>query len=1485
MPNPKLLLNLATKLAETPIRPAGLAVVQRPQIPAETQAALKLWGNTMYMNYDGLPRGPGDLGAIRKDLAKYLQLSYDKDEEQLFDMADWFGEGASIGRKPRLTRDLYDQLLQSAAAPILDDLTLYKAGTGSLPAQNRWLSTAVDPTAYKHLGPTSKYTLPKGTSVIDTQGFADPNEIIIRSGAIPLNQRHLKPAQYADGGAVNTSKPGSFMPIGRNSAAVHQQRFADGGPVRRPEMEHIRSEGQDASTQPLAGSALKALVRGWLAGTVGLPGDLEGLARAGLHAGASKGSWFDKNVSRDPALPTSEFYKDWLPGKQQGAEMLNNIGSMGGGIGAGTIAKGIYKTGQAAARHGGDLVRRGMEGAGPLSEVLAPVQQLNVIKYYDNPAENAALRTSPEVRAALKMWGGTMYSRYDGLPVGPGNLKAIKQDLADYLKLDPKTDAGQDAAMGLDEWFSEGARRGGSPDTPFTKDLYDELLSAAATPLAEPVTLYKHGDGQVPSKASGRWLSMTTDRTSHQHLGPATKYEIPKGTHVIDPQGLADESEMIIHSDLLPRGVPLIDARKELPHLAPSVLPTRYITPEEYTKLVQKRDGWAHGGTVKSAKPGSRIPFGRNSVATSLQRFADGGPVRRPMEHKTSSGQHAGTQPLTGSALKALVRGWMAGTAGLPGDLEGLARAGLHMGAAPDSWFAKNVSRDPALPTSEFYKEWLPGKQHGDDAIATLGSLFGGVGATKPVSLAKGALSRVAAAAPGPMAGSLAAQRGVVKAPGGQWLSGSVEDALKGLRSQHRTPAVLADDGPMTAEANARYDALNNFIDKQLTRYVQKDMATERDPIRALAERGILHVDPAELNFRPEMHGKFMQEGQTAVAQSLPAKTWEGASDEVLAVNPAGVYQKSVGPGWESNMWLDKTAPDVPVHSIPNRRTASQDLGFDHLMDELRNATNINSGLPAHLRLDPESLARVSVPQAVERVAKINDWRAAQKGAAATVLHKDYPGKGFKWVELRTPPIETAPEGWSVQPSTLKEGFLDIVDPRGQRSFGGATEQAALEKLGVVHGRSALEAALKYEGDTMGHCVGGYCDDVASGKSRIYSLRDAKGQPHTTIEVVPGGNSPAAFENAEGYDAAYDSFVQAKNQGFTGDMAQFIAERYPDKAADIIVQIKGKGNKAPNPEYLPYVQDFVKSGKWSDVGDLGNTGLRRATDAWNPNEEKLIKAAGIKFPTHATQQEIDAINQQVWPGVMGPAKPPGFADGGSVRGLVNAAVGSSNLAKQIGSSADAVRSIAAGNASMSDLNSLRQMASELGYTVPGLSQVMGLAATAKAGYNMATDPTGMNAAKFAAKVNPIAAQALSLYQMATDAKPMDAANFIVGFHPVLRAYNGLADAFGFANIGQLAANLTEIGDPQSPVKLQDLFSNTPMYDANARVLTAPDGILNANSPDFVGPVYAGPSLTGNGTTGEASVSSSGWSFPSYSGGDGINGHSGDSSGNPGGIGG
>lgn len=810
---------------------------------------------------------------------------------------------------------------------------------------------------------------------------------------------------------------------------------------------------------------------------------------------------------------------------------------------------------------------------------------------------------------------------------------------------------------------------------------------------------------------------------------------------------------------------------------------------------------YGHSTLGSGATPPLRTLAGEytpEQIESVTNLYAQGGPVNKPqgMEHTRSEGQDASTQPLTGSALKALVRGWIAGTAGLPGDIEGLARKGVNWSFGPGG---VNVDEAPALPTSEFYKDWLPGKQQGDEMINDIGSVFGGVGATKPVSLTKGALSRVAAAAPGPMAGSRAAMRGVIKAPGGNWLSGSVEDALNGLKRgdfeaiaqlQRVRPGLSVEEARAFIQApppSAENVALNNFVDKQLTRYVQKDMATERDPIRALAERGVLHYDPRapSQTYQDMVIGKRVKEGFPAEGSSASdlARRYEMASDRAVT---NGTYRDNRRFGASLEDDLRKLGgdyaiqnPDAKAYGFDRGVSAGRDLGFDHLMDELRNAVNINSGLPAHLRLDPESLARVSVPQAVERVAKINDWRAAQKVAAdqalannaATVLHKDYPGKGFKWVELSAGERPTGPAG---------------------------AEYLERKKM--------LQDALKYEGDTMGHCVGGYCDDVASGKSRIYSLRDAKGQPHTTIEVKP--TTPG------------DQLAHDLETGFDG------SELHPR-----IIQIKGKSNKKPNDEYLPYVQDFVKSGKWGDVGDLRNTGL-------------------VKHPSgYLTQEELQALGQAPQ-GFASGGSVRCYADGGSVRNALNAAVGGSGLVKAVGNTERAVGNIASGNASLGDLKSLRDMASQLGYTVPGLSQALGIAGVAKAGYNMASDPSGMNAAKLAATVNPIAAQALGLYQAATDPTPGTLVDAVSSFNPIARAYNGLANSFNFATIGQVMANLGKIADPNAPAQLRDMFSNNPNSAANAREanemaarlgidpMDAMMRVLNADEAAVPGPTVA-----------------------------------------------
>jgi hypothetical protein len=152
--------------------------------------------------------------------------------------------------------------------------------------------------------------------------------------------------------------------------------------------------------------------------------------------------------------------------------------------------------------------------------------------------------------------------------------------------------------------------------------------------------------------------------------------------------------------------------------------------------------------------------------------------------------------------------------------------------------------------------------------------------------------------------------------------------------------------------------------------------------------------------------------------------------------------------------------------------------------------------------------------------------------------------------------------------------------------------------------RAPLQDALKYEGDTMGHCVGGYCPDVMSGRSRIFSLRDAKGEPHVTIETQPELPPNEAERIADAYPEAYDEWLAMPFGRDLPSLTDWFKQAYPEKfnslpellRSESIIQIKGKQNRAPKDDYLPFVQDFVKSGKWTNIGDMENTGLVKLPD-------------------------------------------------------------------------------------------------------------------------------------------------------------------------------------------------------------------------------------------------------------------------------------------------
>ena len=533
----------------------------------------------------------------------------------------------------------------------------------------------------------------------------------------------------------------------------------------------------------------------------------------------------------------------------------------------------------------------------------------------------------------------------------------------------------------------------------------------------------------------------------------------------------------------------------------------------------------------------------------------------------------------------------------------------------------------------------------------------------------------------------------IIKEGGGNWIGGDVERGLKGLK-RNETPVLPITEAEVTAMRNAGYtvydpvtgtytkpNPINQFVDKQLTKYVKNQMGTKDDPVRLaadafpaqqeklLAEKQV-QIDKATADmekaqqsrgFTPEMMTRsrarirtleiekdliarrvgLHYEPQGGAVASYKARqqagfpvdpvsttpygqAWENISDAAIEVDPYRMRLPMVTPETAPDALRELGGefavqnPNAMAYSIKggdlNDVVLGRSLGFNHMMDELRNATDIESGLPKELLIDPKNLSKWTMPQVTEHVDKINAWRAAQKAEAdvarannaATVLHKDYPEKGMKWVELKAPEGEK-PADWDSYTPAEKKNYLSFPNSKG---------------------KAQLADALKYEGELMQHCVGGYCDDVISGRSRIFSLRDAKGNPHATIEVKP------PQDVSEELQYKYKDKINNKlmdylidNPDADRDVAlNHVLSQLQKDMPSSIHQIKGMNDRIPKEEYLPYVQDFVRSGKWSDVKDFQNTGLIKIDPV--SDLAKSLESQGIAIPPYATNEEITSLLKQ-----------------------------------------------------------------------------------------------------------------------------------------------------------------------------------------------------------------------------------------------------------------
>jgi len=405
---------------------------------------------------------------------------------------------------------------------------------------------------------------------------------------------------------------------------------------------------------------------------------------------------------------------------------------------------------------------------------------------------------------------------------------------------------------------------------------------------------------------------------------------------------------------------------------------------------------------------------------------------------------------------------------------------------------------------------------------------------------------------------ALAAAILAVKAKGGMWHPEAVERLSRPML------------GSATPEAIAN---------------LQRDFA--HDPIG-----GASHIEPRKVyaeNITRMIKTYLNKHAGTATDPLKDVEVPYGEGTKPLGEIMDAVILSKKGHEYGHNMPVG-VKPEETVWRIERRMTPQQGLLPARGTGDLPALTSYLSHVGDYLRehVSPEKLGQYDLVRAVKETAKwdeelaknMDKARLAEKGESPIL--KEYPD-GMYWQQL-TKPGQFARESDAMGHSV--RGYEPHRQPRLNEP-GGGVDKAHPDWI-PASGNSGHPS----------YGLGGW-DAIKSGDAKVYSLRDAKGRSHVTVEVLAD------------------------------------THRLGRMPADEITQIKGKQNRAPSAEYLPYVQDFVKSGKWGEVGDLEYTGLTKHPEghyytryeAFDESLKQVDKAIAEKGPLPQLVEARASIKQ------------------------------------------------------------------------------------------------------------------------------------------------------------------------------------------------------------------------------------------------------------------
>jgi hypothetical protein len=377
--------------------------------------------------------------------------------------------------------------------------------------------------------------------------------------------------------------------------------------------------------------------------------------------------------------------------------------------------------------------------------------------------------------------------------------------------------------------------------------------------------------------------------------------------------------------------------------------------------------------------------------------------------------------------------------------------------------------------------------------------------------------------------------------------------------------------------------ARRDWIDRNLANYMMRQMGTEADPLLA-------GMGPHEA----ASHRSQVQKISAADVQRNLAKNVYRDSEEQAAEMAKHPWLASMIKEDNARAWSQK---QYELAQSENRATigkGGQDR-LDHLtfslpVDEARavaygeDSPTLKASLE-HIRSSAAGAAdkyqRRHAPPIELHDIDTSAWSGGMHGKVRDVL--DYLGtlRPESLRQISVPQAFTGSRQWHAEME--KRGAADISEAL-------AKKQSIKEYPGGhrwIELGQGDEKITQEIGKALGHCY------QHPETCREY-LRDGKlaalmkgTEPRATLELIPTGGGDG--------DVPYEAL---RKQMMSGPMR--------------IGQVRGTQKiegrvPAPMPEDLPYVQDFIRGGKWEGVGELENAGLLRSAAGSYPTIEEAIK--------------------------------------------------------------------------------------------------------------------------------------------------------------------------------------------------------------------------------------------------------------------------------------